>query len=409
MPFRDKEWEDFQRSCDFFPAYSDYLYDPDERLVVTQEPGLHPQIYPGLTFAPIQYTNSMPSRSYDTSENCQVQDSAASRRQSLRILISGHETLSGESSVRNTPGLDSRSEIGSPMVASKSRKGAQKISKKETKKRPRNAARRVAASPSSSQRPVRSTRQQAQTKQAPASAEPSLLRASSTTDVDDSFPPTPLAQSSTLPSATEMKQQEACVHARQLQQATGYPGSLRPTPEPSHHPHPHQSPRPSVEQPYYYTTRYPQQQMPPPPTTAYQPYTPPLSTNQQQIPLPPSTAYQPYTPPQSTSQQQMPPPRSPAYQLYTPPQSTSQQQMFPAQQQLVHNNATMQPRASLQLRQNINQHLPKVWKCLQIVQGMPVSANDQDAQKLRMQANEWLMMFKRSLPPDGHDYMMQVF
>jgi hypothetical protein len=46
MPFRDKDWEDFQRDCDFFPAYTDYIFGIDTRIQVAQEPGLHPQIYP---------------------------------------------------------------------------------------------------------------------------------------------------------------------------------------------------------------------------------------------------------------------------------------------------------------------------------------------------------------------------
>ncbi|KZM18874.1 uncharacterized protein EKO05_0010404 [Ascochyta rabiei] len=45
MPFRDQDWEDFQRDCDFFPAYTDYVYGLDTRPGVTDEPGLHPQIY----------------------------------------------------------------------------------------------------------------------------------------------------------------------------------------------------------------------------------------------------------------------------------------------------------------------------------------------------------------------------
>ncbi|CAE7179652.1 hypothetical protein PTNB73_03591 [Pyrenophora teres f. teres] len=370
MPFRDKEWEDFQRSCDFFPAYSDYLYGPDERLVVTQEPGLHPQMYPALTFAPTQYTNSMPSRSYNTSEHYHVQDSAASRRQSLRRQTPGHETFSGASSARNSPGLDMRSEMGSPVGAFKRQQGAHKIPQKATKKRklssaPRNAARpQVASSPSLSLRSVRSTRQQAQTKQTPASAEPSLLRTSSTTDIDCSFTPALLGQSSAMSPATKIIPQQGCL-TQQLKQAAGYRGAFTAKPEPTRYLHPHQSPQPSVEQPYYDTACYPQQQIPPSPTTTYQ--------------------------------------------LYTPPQSTSQPQMSPAQQQPVNDTyATMQPHLSLQLRQNINRHLPKVWKCLQIAQDTTVSADDMEAQKEKMQANEWLMMFKRSLPPDGHYYMVQV-
>ncbi|RAR13796.1 hypothetical protein DDE83_002833 [Stemphylium lycopersici] len=64
MPFYQKHWEELKRDCDIFPAYSDYLYGPDDRLVVTQEPGLHPLVYPAHPPPPVRYTNSTPSRSW---------------------------------------------------------------------------------------------------------------------------------------------------------------------------------------------------------------------------------------------------------------------------------------------------------------------------------------------------------
>lgn len=45
MPFRDPEWEDFLRDCEFFPAYTDYIFGVDIRPEVDDEPGLHPQIF----------------------------------------------------------------------------------------------------------------------------------------------------------------------------------------------------------------------------------------------------------------------------------------------------------------------------------------------------------------------------
>ncbi|EUC44826.1 hypothetical protein COCMIDRAFT_97129 [Bipolaris oryzae ATCC 44560] len=63
MPFHDENWEEWQRDCDTFPAYSDYLLGPDLRLVVTQEPGLHPVLYPAPMPQPIQYTRNVQSRS----------------------------------------------------------------------------------------------------------------------------------------------------------------------------------------------------------------------------------------------------------------------------------------------------------------------------------------------------------
>ncbi|KAH7093486.1 hypothetical protein FB567DRAFT_609984 [Paraphoma chrysanthemicola] len=62
MPFRDREWENMQRDCSFFPAYTDYLFGLDVRPQVAEEPGLHPRLYIPQ-FEPIRYTNSMPSRS----------------------------------------------------------------------------------------------------------------------------------------------------------------------------------------------------------------------------------------------------------------------------------------------------------------------------------------------------------
>lgn len=48
MPFRDREWEDFQRDCDFFPAFSDYIFGVDDSPEVVDEPDWHPQIYDPL-------------------------------------------------------------------------------------------------------------------------------------------------------------------------------------------------------------------------------------------------------------------------------------------------------------------------------------------------------------------------
>ncbi|KAJ4326252.1 hypothetical protein N0V94_000199 [Neodidymelliopsis sp. IMI 364377] len=67
MPFRDKDWEDFQRDCDFFPAYTDYIFGVDTRLEVADQPGLHPQIY-NVSPLPRQRLYGLPSQAqhYDT-------------------------------------------------------------------------------------------------------------------------------------------------------------------------------------------------------------------------------------------------------------------------------------------------------------------------------------------------------
>lgn len=59
MPFRDRDWEDFQRDCDFFPAYTDYIFGVDTRPEVADEPGLHPHIYDPLPL-PLQRTHGRP-------------------------------------------------------------------------------------------------------------------------------------------------------------------------------------------------------------------------------------------------------------------------------------------------------------------------------------------------------------
>ena len=66
MPFRDKDWEDFQRDCDFFPAYTDYIFGIDTRVQVIQEPGLHPQIYPQLVSASYETAAVTPPRTQCT-------------------------------------------------------------------------------------------------------------------------------------------------------------------------------------------------------------------------------------------------------------------------------------------------------------------------------------------------------
>ena len=234
MPFQDKEWQELQRDCDIFPAYSDYLYGPDERLVVTQEPGLHPQIYPSSTHTPIRYTNSMPSRSWTykrpgTSQGSMV---AAWTRQSLKT--SGQGAFSGDRSTRSRPSLDVRSQMGSPIDTLESLQGVPEVFQKDKNRRQSpSASRNVAhslhrASPSFLQQPVRLTRGQAPAKQGPACAatELPLHYPSSTTDNDEHISHAPLRQLGvSLSSATTILPHPDYL-SQQLQNATGYPNSL---------------------------------------------------------------------------------------------------------------------------------------------------------------------------------------
>lgn len=56
----DKDWEDLQRDCTDFPAYTDYIFGIDTRDQVAQEPGLHPQIYPSPAPAGYEIREAMP-------------------------------------------------------------------------------------------------------------------------------------------------------------------------------------------------------------------------------------------------------------------------------------------------------------------------------------------------------------
>lgn len=61
MPFHDREWDDFRRDCDFFPAYTDYIFGVDTRPEVENEPGLHPHIFdPPLPQLPPQRLYGLP-------------------------------------------------------------------------------------------------------------------------------------------------------------------------------------------------------------------------------------------------------------------------------------------------------------------------------------------------------------
>lgn len=132
MPSHDQEWEDLQRDCDIFPAYTDYIYGPDKRLIVAQEPGLHPAIYHIDNFAPVRYTNSMPSRSwsYRTAEGLEKSNAAGMREWPTECDDSGNAAMSDISSGRSTPGLDIRSQMGSPLYPLLPPQGVRTVSEK---------------------------------------------------------------------------------------------------------------------------------------------------------------------------------------------------------------------------------------------------------------------------------------
>jgi hypothetical protein len=114
MPFRDQEWKELQRDCDIFPAYSDFLYGPDPRIITTQEPGLHPMIYPIDASAPIRYTNSMPSRTWSHKT---TEDLEKSKNATAQTLLAGQNEpgsdMSGANNGRSTHGSYVHSQTGS--------------------------------------------------------------------------------------------------------------------------------------------------------------------------------------------------------------------------------------------------------------------------------------------------------
>jgi hypothetical protein len=201
MPFRDPEWEELQRDCDIFPAYTDYLYGPDTRLHVTQEPGLHPQIYPAHQWqaysAPIRYTNSMPSRTWSrqTAHGVEGPTNAAVRCESYGQDLLRAQRLSREGSRRSILSFDVRSQMGSPAPQLLPPQGVRTVTKDEMARRKiLNASQqRPMTSTNSPQQPVKMTRQQTQARNAPTPSsipaaqpwKPPFLRSSSTTDVDE--------------------------------------------------------------------------------------------------------------------------------------------------------------------------------------------------------------------------------
>ncbi len=241
MPFRNQEWEDLQREYDIFPAYTDYIYGPDERLVVTQEPGLHPMIYHIDASAPIRYTNSMPSRSwsYKTAEGLKTPKNGATRGLAPGQDETSNDNTSIVSSGSSTPGLDIRSQVGSPLQPLLPPQGVRTVSKKEiarneTLNAPQGQPQRARELPFSplQQQPVRSTRQQKRTSNAPINyrprnrpQQPHLLRSSSTTDLDENLAHVILRHESAmlLPHSSQaaMLPLPASLPQQQSQRATG--------------------------------------------------------------------------------------------------------------------------------------------------------------------------------------------
>ena len=254
MPFHDQDWEDLQRDCDIFPAYTDFIYGPDERLVVTQEPGLHPAIYYMSPPPPVRYTNSMPSRSwsYRTAERFEGLEPAAMREVQNANYGFVNTDMSGTRSGSTTPGLDVRPQTGSPLYPLLPPQGVRTVHEKAIAQRSMsNASQRrpqpgsaVRFSPSQQQQqqqPVRMTRQQTQMRNAPVyqqpavqQQKPSFLRSSSTTDIDENLAQVNSrhqpAMLSPFTSPAPMLPPPVMLPQQQSYSATGLPESSTPSP-----------------------------------------------------------------------------------------------------------------------------------------------------------------------------------
>ncbi|KAF2029575.1 hypothetical protein EK21DRAFT_112785 [Setomelanomma holmii] len=207
MPFRDHEWEDTQRDCSIFPAYTDYLYGLDLRPEVAAEPGLHPLLYLPHWSEPIRYTNSMPSRSM-------LYGRAPDAPHQMAAPDGSGPPLTGASKpsavdLRSPPASSEMvklisAELITPLPQSTRRPAAnatprrQPTASTETmREKLLNASQQRLAtvnlvSESSSQRLLRNLKKQAQSSGSPElrrnpkrqATQPSLLRSSSATDVD---------------------------------------------------------------------------------------------------------------------------------------------------------------------------------------------------------------------------------
>ncbi|CAN9182630.1 unnamed protein product [Alternaria alternata] len=256
MPFRDQEWEELQRDCDIFPAYSDFLYGPDPRIITTQEPGLHPMIYPIDASAPIRYTNSMPSRTWSHKT---TEDPEKSKNATAQTLLAGQNEpgsdMSGANNGRSTHGSYVHSQTSSllnPLLPPQSvcTISEEDMARRKTlnvSQRRRRSQTVVPFSPSQQQQPVGMTEHQIHTRNTPVihsadvePQQPSFLRSSSTTDIDetlaqmgsrqksDAFSPFAL-QTTMLPPPANLSQ-------RQPQHATGLSNNLPPIPAPNDSP-----------------------------------------------------------------------------------------------------------------------------------------------------------------------------
>lgn len=199
MPFRDREWEDFQRDCAMFPAYTDYIFGPDTRLNVVTELGLHPMIFGHSNPEPIRYTNSRPScsvsyenilssaRYNSTMPNTPYAGKVAGSAQLHRQGYSGSEAPCGVDSYLTTQGPLFEFVAPQPVYAQDM---AQRLKLNASQHR---AAVNVLQAPAPVPQPLNFPHEQGQTTcgqdplagVASSQATPQLLHSSSATEVDE--------------------------------------------------------------------------------------------------------------------------------------------------------------------------------------------------------------------------------
>ncbi|KAF1931334.1 uncharacterized protein M421DRAFT_2833 [Didymella exigua CBS 183.55] len=102
MPFRDRDWENYLRECECFPAYTDYIFGVDTRPEVDDEPGSDSQLLPQFLPQPL------PQRLYDLPLSAQNPIAYNSARDSPRSRLSTMPNLQHASMPRQESSFESR-------------------------------------------------------------------------------------------------------------------------------------------------------------------------------------------------------------------------------------------------------------------------------------------------------------
>ncbi|KAF1849027.1 uncharacterized protein K460DRAFT_415467 [Cucurbitaria berberidis CBS 394.84] len=471
MPFRDGSWEDFQRDCALFPAYTDYIFGPDLRPEVTNEPGLHPMLFPPQPHAPIRYTNSFPSRTrtYSGTQGFMQPRNGAKGPQSRSGEDMAYIGLGREDSGSSITGMDLRSHIGSSISDLIPPQSVRPVSVAEmTSRRMLNASQRrplaVSLATLDSSKPFpRNFLRQAQVENGPnpwsgpagRAPDPSLVRSSSATDVDEQLAQMAARRGPMLsPSASPSP---LLSYPARLPQHQSHQVSLAASnPLPSAHTHlqaqatqnstlqiPLVQPDDLVSNPRYFFVAYENRRklneqiigrwdivdsqsstelraqammeiehVSQSLYNATRKYEEEVRQNMElKRQVRASAEQHGYMQPPSESLLQSP-------NFHTAPQLGSRQQSpIPAQQLSPHSpkESLLPPQQpprqiSQELRIKIDAVFPTLWRCLQVVNALPPGSPPfpLDLVAEKQQAHHWLSSFKAKLPLEGHQYVEQV-